>query len=756
MIPKLYGTSETQFTGGPICYLAEGLNFEVTEVLNGVYELEFKYPVSGRVFNEIQNGRYVVCIHDDNKDEQPFKIYASDTPMDGIVTFYAHHISYTLSNIILEPFTATSALEAMQKLTSKAINPNPFTFTSNLSRTSNYELVEPTSVRAALHGDKESIATTYAGELEFDKWTVKFNDRRGETTGVTIRYGKNLIDINQSIEGEELYNAVVPYWSGKINGVDVIIMPEGNNRIVKLPGSGTAVPIAKNFSSDFKNPPEESDLIQAAQDFLTANEPWNPTKNITIDFVELWQTDEYENVASLERVKLGDTISVYHPDLNITVTEIEVIKVVYDPLAEKYLSMELGSEKTTFVQNLADRLSDQVINEVSGFESLLNSEIDYVTSLLTNPGEGHIVFVGTDSQGHTVYGTGAVPNPSEIWWMDTTDPSTAQKILRINVNGIGFSNGVNGTYRNAWTLDGHFLADFITAGTINGNLIRAGILSDYNGTSWVLTQDSTPDSDKTYYTRSGTSPNYVYTEVVSPVAADISTYYELVVQASHNYWNLDTGEFRLSPNTTKINNQSVDGYVWSQYTQQDVFNKLTNNGQAQGITLSLGMLFINASYIQTGTLSADFVRTGTIESRNGNTKLNLDDGTFYFGSSSGYWTRLDPDGKIVGGGHEYNFLTGEYQQYQAGYIDFSANIEDLADNIYRKGIQIQGDILRINTYRIAAVQSTDVTATTYNGGNGRFRYISSIQRYGENGVQWTESSVRFINGLMCTELSESW
>lgn len=748
MIPKLYSASETQFTGGPICYLAEGFDFEVTEVLNGVYELEFKYPVSGRVFNEIQNGRYVVCIHDDNKDEQPFKVYASDTPMDGIVTFYAHHISYALSNIILEPFTATSALEAMQKLTSKAINPNPFTFTSNLSRTSNYELAEPTSVRAALYGDKESIVTVYAGELEFDKWTVKFNDRRGETTGVTIRYGKNLIDINQSIEGEELYNAVVPYWSGKSNGIDMLIMPKGNNRIVKLPGSGTAVPIAKNFSSDFKNPPEESDLIQAAQEFLTANEPWNPTKNITIDFVELWQTDEYENVASLERVRLGDTVSVYHPDLNITVNEIEVIKVVYDPLAEKYLSMELGSEKTTFVQNLTNRLSDQITQEVSGFESLLTYEVNHATELIRNPGEGYIRYVGTDDDGNLVYGSGAVQNPSEMWIMNDPDPADATKMLIINVNGIGFSNGINDTIKTAWTIDGHFVADFITAGTINGNLIRAGILSDYNGTSWELTEDVTPDQDKTYYTRSGVSPNYVYTKVDNPVAASMSTYYEIVVEDSHNYWNLDTGEFKLSSNTTN--------YIWSQYTQQDIFNKLTNNGQAQGITLSLGMLFINASYIQTGTLSADLVRTGTIESRNGNTKLNLDDGTFNFGSSTGYWTRLDPDGKIVGGGHEYNFWTSEYQQYQAGYIDFSANVEDLADNIYRKGIQIQGDILRINTYRIAAVQSTDVTATTYNGGNGRFRYISSIQRYGESGVQWTESSVRFINGLMCTELSENW
>lgn len=672
MIPKLYGASETQFTGGPICYLPEGYDFEVTEVLNGIYELEFKYPVSGKAFPELYEGRYVCCIHDDYKDEQPFRIYASDTPIDGIVTFYAHHISYALSNIILEPFTATSALGAMQKLTSEAINPNPFTFTSNLSRTSNYELSEPTSVRAALYGDKESIATTYAGELEFDKWTVKFNDRRGETTGVTIRYGKNLIDINQSLGVEEAYNAIVPYWSGKINGVDVIIMPEGNDRIVQLPNSGTPVPIAKNFSSDFKNSPAVSDLIQAARDFLTANEPWNPTKNITIDFVELWQTDEYENVASLQRVRLGDTVSVYHPDLNITVDEIEVIKVVYDPLAEKYLSMELGSEKTTFVQNLTNSLSSQIFQEVSGFESLLTYEINHATELIRNPGEGYIRYVGTDDDGNLVYGSGAVQNPSEMWIMNDPNPANATKMLIINVNGIGFSNGINDLIKTAWTLDGHFVADFITAGTINGNMIRAGMISDYNGATWSLTEDVEIQEGKGYYTRSvvdpeAAEPEYTYTLVEDPVVSGLGTYYEYTTSQSHNYWNLETGEFRLSPNT-KIGNETVIGYVEDSLSQEGVFNALTNDGAIRTITMDAnGNLYINADWINTGHIDAGKIRLfGKMDVFKDNTSfLSANKGGylgFGYGSQDGFSTNgmiIGHDGEINSGGlwvNTYNFL----------------------------------------------------------------------------------------------------
>lgn len=741
MIPKLYSASETQFTGGPICYLAEGFDFEVTEVLNGVYELEFKYPVSGRVFNEIQNGRYVVCIHDDNKDEQPFKIYASDIPMDGIVIFYAHHISYAQSNIILEPFTATSALEAMQKLKSKSINPNPFTFTSNLSRTSNYELTEPTSVRAALCGDKESIATVYAGELEFDKWTVKFNDRRGETTGVTIRYGKNLIDINQSIEGEELYNAVVPYWVGKSNGIDMLIMPEGNDRIVKLPNSGTPVPIAKNFSSDFKNPPEESDLIQAARDFLTANEPWNPTKNITIDFVELWQTDEYENVASLERVKLGDTVSVYHPDLNITVDEIEVIKVVYDPLAEKYLSMELGSEKTTFVQNLTNRLSDQITQEVSGFESLLTYEVNHATELIRNPGEGYIRYVGTDDDGNLVYGSGAVQNPSEIWIMNDPDPAHATKMLIINVNGIGFSNGINDPIKTAWTLDGHFVADFITAGTINGNMIRAGMISDYHGATWQLTQDTAVQTGKGYYTRTvvdpdATVPEYNYTLVENPVVSGLNTYYELVVSGSHNYWNLETGEFKLS-STTTIGNKTVDEIVDENLTQQNVFNALTNNGTVQGITLSNGELYINASYINSGYIESSYVKiVGKMDVEDGgNIKGTIGTGNFYRTKYISY-----NDYICTGVGLSADGTTQTPYSHGVVAIDYTNG------SVHIFGPQVgitagSGDIL------LSVPSGGDLVINGTIGYTDKVTVITDIVDNGNGKITWYYSKINFLHGI---------
>jgi hypothetical protein len=84
--------------------------------------------------------------------------------------------------------------------------------------------------------------------------------------------------------------------------------------------------------------------------------------------------------------------------------------------------------------------------------------------------------------GHVVINTNADGQPNEILILDTEFISTAVKVLRINQNGIGFSSsGYNGPYRSAWTLDGQFVADFITTGTLSTALLKTGAISDASG-----------------------------------------------------------------------------------------------------------------------------------------------------------------------------------------------------------------------------------------------------------------------------------
>lgn len=486
MIPILFDENETSFTSNGIGRLALCLECLTTEQRNGIYEVEFKYPVTGRRYSDIQIGRYIAVTHDDSGDVQPFEIYKRTAPIDGIVTFNARHISYKLNNVILNPFTATTITEVMARIPAMSINSNPFAFWTDKSTAASFKLEEPASVRSILGGTEGSLLDVFGGgEYLFDKFDVKLYQHRGRDTGYTIRYGKNLTDLKQTVDQSNAYNAVVPFWAGESDGTKTLVILD--ERIVTAEGVTNPVPVIMDMTSEFQNPPTQSQLRTKAKAYLNNNKPWIPSENIKIDFVALWQTDEYKNVANLQRLRLCDTVNVYHTKLGVTAENVKIVKTVYNVLTERYEEMELGDARTNFGSAIKADYEKQITKTVASMQSFMDAAIADVTASITG-GKG----------GHVVLGLNAKGKPEEILIMDTEDKATATNIIRLNVNGIGFSTDGGATYRTAWTIDGKFVADFITAGTLNANLIRAGIITDAQGT---------------------------------------------------NYWNLDTGELRITGNT---------------------------------------------------------------------------------------------------------------------------------------------------------------------------------------------------------------
>ena len=453
MIPILFPSTETAFTSNGIGRLTDAVSCKVTEERNGVYECEFEYPMTGKLYNElITNGGIIYCTHDDNGDPQPFDIYKRSAPINGIVKFYAHHISYRLNRVIVRPFTAASIADTMTALVTNSVNANPFTFTTNKTISSDFELAVPKNAREILAGSVGSLLDVYGkGEYKFDKWTVSLLTNRGTNSGVTIRYGKNLSEINHEIDDSECYNAVAPYWVGAEGET---VYP--SSVIVQSPsttGDPKAVPL--DLSTYYTEKPTEAELTQKALDYLASNEPWVPHENIKVDFIALWQTEDYKDLAPLLKVSLCDTVSVYYPKLGVTAAHEKVVKVVYDTLLERYDSIELGQTQASFAQTIQMSIADQL----TGVPTIENvrTEISNSADLIAGNYGGYVVFI-KDADGH----------PTEILIMDTDDTSTATNVIRFNQNGIGFStSGIAGPYSNAWTIDGKLDADFVTTGKLS-------------------------------------------------------------------------------------------------------------------------------------------------------------------------------------------------------------------------------------------------------------------------------------------------
>ena len=198
-------------------------------------------------------------------------------------------------------------------------------------------------------------------------------------------------------------------------------------------------------------------------------------------------------------------------------------------------------------------------------------------------------------------------------------------------------------------------------------------------------------------------------------------------------------------------NQSTDD-LDEDLDQREVFNRLTNNGQTQGIYLSGGLLYINASYIETGIISDRLGRntwnlsTGKLAT-NYMTANNIDaSGTFECGSASNLI-------RLTGGE-----ILGLENGTQIGNIDFSAHSYNIDNpSIKYRGVQMTAEgTVRISSPQIstAASSSESTTATICHTGNHKFHYVREIHDNGNGTVGWTNSwrSINFINGL-CTTCS---
>ena len=475
MIPVLYEATETAFTTNGLGRLADCISCSVTEERNGIYELEAVYPITGLHYADITEGRIILAQPFDGGLAQPFVIYKITKPLSGQITINAEHISYRLNDIIVLPFHAGSLAQVLLDIKQNSATTNPFNFTTDVSSVVEYDNLVPTAARAILGGQQGSILDVYGGyDYEFNRFDVILRSRRGADNGVTLRYGKNLIDLNDAVDMTGVYNGIVPYW---VDDEEVAhTLPE-----VVVMGSVAGDRIrAVDLSGEFTDEdPTEAQLRAAAQDYLAQNQGWLPNNNLTVSFVTLWNTDEYKEIAPLERVHMGDTVRVVYNKLGVD-SSMRVIRTVYDTLLERYEEITLGD--TTFnlsmaLNNAVDQATANANEAVRQASSHMADAIQHATELIQGGLGGHVYF-NTNSDGE----------PEEILIMDTDSIQTAVNVIRINQNGIGFSTtGYNGPYTTAWTIDGHFVADFIDTGDLNASVIKSGVLSDLNGNiEWNL------------------------------------------------------------------------------------------------------------------------------------------------------------------------------------------------------------------------------------------------------------------------------
>lgn len=478
MTPILYDKNETDFNAYGYGALAEAIRATVSESRNGAYELTMQYPVTGRLFDYIEGGTIIKAKANETSDPQLFRVYKVGKPKNGICTVNAEHISYDLCGLPVGGFSVKSS--TAQRAIHTALEATPFqhdfTALSSISTLNSTSIPKPCSVRAILGGQEGSVLDVWGGEYEFDNFVIKLHASRGSDNHVRIEYGKNLTDVNQEENIADCYTHLMPYAvytedDGEGNTEDKYVYLTEKVIPLSIAGSiGHQKAYIKDFTDQFDDEiPTESALRAKAVAFANTSNLGTPKINITVSFIQLWQTEEYKNIAPLERVSLCDTVGVYFSKLGIDANA-KVIKTVYDVLRERYESLTLGDAKSNFAdtvnsqQNAITKLMSAVAAGESRTTAAINAAIDRATNAITGQSGGYVVLDPPE-------------NPQQILIMDNPDKTQALRVWRWNSGGLGYSKtGYNGTYGIAMTMDGEIVADYIATGSLDGGLIRAGTI----------------------------------------------------------------------------------------------------------------------------------------------------------------------------------------------------------------------------------------------------------------------------------------
>lgn len=476
----LYDHDEEAFTSNGLGALPDAASCTVTEERNGGYEVEMEYPLTGSHFHDIQKRRILYVKPNPYDDPQPFRIYSITKPINGIVTVHAAHLSYDTSGSIVKlfPADAGSASAAMSYLKNFSVPSTPFTFFTNVGKSGTMSVPKPSSIRSLLGGSDGSILDTFGGEYLFDKWNISLLESRGADRGVTIRYGKNMTDLEQEENDTDFYTGVYPFWYSESEDGGLVTL-SANDGIVNAPGNYDFVKImpldlsSEDFGKETTDSegytttiekPTEAELLAAAQKYIANNKIGIPKVSLDVSFVMLAQAEEYKDFARLETVKLCDTVTVEFEKLGVKTTA-KCVKTVYNVLTGKYNSIELGEPKSS----LAETVSNQgtLIEEASD-KSYMERAIQNATDLIMSGKLGGYVTV----------------TKNEIYIADNKDLDKAVKVWRWNSGGLGYSSsGKDGPFGTAITSDGKIVADYISTGNLDCSVLN---VSNIHGDSILV------------------------------------------------------------------------------------------------------------------------------------------------------------------------------------------------------------------------------------------------------------------------------
>ncbi len=290
-----------------------------------------------------------------------------------------------------------------------------------------------------------------------------------------IRFGVNLLDLTQYQDATNIITCLIPYGADYKYEDDLGETQEATTDITSVNNGKDYIEADPDIIAEhgyiwgtykWEDISDPSRLLQVAKQYLA--EASGIPDSFTVKALDLANAG-----TDIRRFKLGrytECISKPHGiNKDLLLSKLDIY--LDDPSKG---SISLGNTTTSFTGSTVNKqvtMSKDLQDASDELFATMVQKIANATSLITGGFGGYVVLDNINPE------TGEKMHPWRILIMNTPDKATATNVIQINQNGIGFSTtGINGPYRNAWTIDGNLVADFITTGTMLADRIRGGTL----------------------------------------------------------------------------------------------------------------------------------------------------------------------------------------------------------------------------------------------------------------------------------------
>lgn len=391
--------------------------------LNGWYldvEVDIKYK------DYILQDKLCVVKTKSKANPQAFRI---DNPKitNNVISFTANHVMFDAKRYLLYDVRPTSqdGQNALSYINERTDKTSPFTVYSNVEtiRTAYF-------MRKNLLEAWEVIEERWGGTFDADNWTIRLLNSVGNDNGETIVYGKNMQGIQIFEDWSNVCTKICPV------GYDGITLPE------RYLESEVQYEIPYTKKVEF---PTELEDDEKTEEALLIELRINATAYLEIN---QYPKVSYEVTSNInQNMEIGDTIHVKHPLVTLVT---EVLEYEHNLLTNKIELLIFGNY-TRDVKSKFDSIKESIksiAEEVSTQEAVINHQTDLINTLNKT---GYVYI-----------------DENEILILDALPRENATNVWRFGLGGIGFSsNGYEGPFGTAMTMDGRINADFITTGMIS-------------------------------------------------------------------------------------------------------------------------------------------------------------------------------------------------------------------------------------------------------------------------------------------------